>query len=281
MALLSLKRLVGAIMYPPGSIYITMNDTNPKEIWGGEWELFSQGRTLIGVNENDTDFATVKKTGGTNTHTLSVAELPKHTHTFTGSATSHSHVVYYRANSTTGTGDWGLTGASKNAATSSTSVTPKGTNSSVGGAGAHNNIQPSIVVYMWRRLSVFPTSDVGEPGTGGGSVINNALLDENGNVLTDENYNILVSDITETIVDTITFTIDDIQYTAIKGMTWREWIESEYSPDYIEIQSNFMVNTNDSTLSLWLSASGHTSQDLSYIIVENANYIWTHSHGSN
>lgn len=50
--------------YPIGSIYLSVNDTNPTNWFDGTWELIAQGRTLVGVDTNDTDFNTVKKTGG-------------------------------------------------------------------------------------------------------------------------------------------------------------------------------------------------------------------------
>lgn len=55
--------------YRVGDLYLTTNSTNPSTIFGGTWELFGPGRTLVCVNTNDTDFNTVKKTGGNKTHT--------------------------------------------------------------------------------------------------------------------------------------------------------------------------------------------------------------------
>lgn len=54
--------------YPIGSIYLSVNDTNPSNWFGGTWEQISKGRTLVGVDTSDTDFNTVKKTGGEKTH---------------------------------------------------------------------------------------------------------------------------------------------------------------------------------------------------------------------
>ena len=54
--------------YPVGSIYLSINDTNPATWFGGTWEQIAKGRTLIGVDTNDTDFNTVEKTGGNKTH---------------------------------------------------------------------------------------------------------------------------------------------------------------------------------------------------------------------
>jgi len=50
--------------YPVGSIYLSVNTTNPSKWFGGTWEQIAKGRTLVGVDTNDTDFNTVKKTGG-------------------------------------------------------------------------------------------------------------------------------------------------------------------------------------------------------------------------
>jgi hypothetical protein len=56
--------------YPVGSIYLSVNDTNPSVWFGGTWEQIAKGRTLVGVDTNDTDFNTVKKTGGSKSQEL-------------------------------------------------------------------------------------------------------------------------------------------------------------------------------------------------------------------
>lgn len=50
--------------YPVGRIYISTSNTNPGTIFGGTWEAFGTGRTLVGVDTGQTDFSTVEKTGG-------------------------------------------------------------------------------------------------------------------------------------------------------------------------------------------------------------------------
>lgn len=60
--------------YPVGSIYLSVVDINPATWFGGTWEKIAKGRTLVGVDTNDTDFNTVKKTGGSKA-------LQKHSHT--------------------------------------------------------------------------------------------------------------------------------------------------------------------------------------------------------
>lgn len=54
-------------MYPVDSIYISTNSTSPASLYGGSWERYGKGRTLVSVNESDTDF-TAGKTGGEKTH---------------------------------------------------------------------------------------------------------------------------------------------------------------------------------------------------------------------
>ena len=54
--------------YPVGSIYISSSSENPGNIYGGTWEEYAKGRTLVGVDSSDSDFSTVEKLGGEKTH---------------------------------------------------------------------------------------------------------------------------------------------------------------------------------------------------------------------
>ena len=69
------KKDIVNLIYPVGSIYISMNSTNPSTLFGGTWQAFGQGRTLIGVGTGNDgtismSFTSGGKTGGTykNTH---------------------------------------------------------------------------------------------------------------------------------------------------------------------------------------------------------------------
>ena len=126
-----------AAAWPVGSVYISVLPTNPATLLGfGTWTAFATGRTLVGIDAGQTEFDTVEETGGAKTHTLTSGEMPAHTHPVTsqtattGSATSYEH----------GTLD-----------TSSAETEATETTGSAGGGGAHNNLQPYIVVYMWKR----------------------------------------------------------------------------------------------------------------------------------
>lgn len=63
--------------YPVGSIYISTSSTNPSSLFGGTWQAFGKGRTLVGVDSNDTDFNYAEKTAGSK-------YLQSHNHTFSG-----------------------------------------------------------------------------------------------------------------------------------------------------------------------------------------------------
>lgn len=127
-------------IYPVGSIYISVNSTNPGNFLGGTWVEFGQGKTLVGVNASETEFDTVEKTGGEKTHKLSISEMPKHAHKFQGyyNTTSGSAYSQYILSRDKVSGD-------PNRVPSSEEY--------VGGNGSHNNLQPYITVYFWKRTA--------------------------------------------------------------------------------------------------------------------------------
>lgn len=68
------------LVFPVGSTYCTQDNTNPSEILKfGTWERV-KGKVLVGLDEDDTDFNEIGKTGGEKKHTLTVDEMPSHTH---------------------------------------------------------------------------------------------------------------------------------------------------------------------------------------------------------
>ena len=68
------------LVFPIGSTYVTQTNTNPSTILGfGTWERV-KGKVLVGLDEDDTDFNEIGKTGGEKAHTLTVDEMPAHNH---------------------------------------------------------------------------------------------------------------------------------------------------------------------------------------------------------
>ena len=127
--------------YPVGSIYMNAtNSTNPATLLGfGTWTAFGAGRVLIGIDSGDTDFDTAEETGGSKTHALTIGELASHNHTV-GSNDS-------------GTGTGGAAGNMELVRDAGTGNGPAVTSSTTGDGDAHNNVQPYIVVYMWKRTA--------------------------------------------------------------------------------------------------------------------------------
>lgn len=155
------------VIYPVGSIYTSVNNVNPSALFGGTWEQIKDTFLLSAG-----DSYTAGNTGGEASHKLTMSEMPSHTHTFTGTAASHTHhskiftsnnenftmaingirldgVSWCYSGDTTA----GSTGGDSCGITSSTSITPKGTNSSTGSGTAHNNMPPYLTVYMWKRTA--------------------------------------------------------------------------------------------------------------------------------
>lgn len=194
--------------WPIGSVFISIVPTNPSVLLGfGTWSTFAAGRVLVGLDSGQTEFDLVEETGGAKTHTLTVAEMPTHTHTqdthnhtqnahghtqdahnhtqnshnhtqdahshvvtsqtaTTGSATSYEHGTLDTSSAETeATETTATTVATNQAATATnqnatatnqnstaTNQSATATNQNAGGDGAHNNLQPYVVVYMWKRI---------------------------------------------------------------------------------------------------------------------------------
>jgi hypothetical protein len=126
---------INALVYPVGSIYFNAAvSTNPATLLGfGTWVAYAAGRVPVGKAASGT-FDTLGEEQGAETHTLSVAELPAHTHSYDRQNTSTDAISIHDIVRTTG----GNSSA---------------TSGSTGSGTAHNNIQPSITVYMWRRTA--------------------------------------------------------------------------------------------------------------------------------
>ena len=124
-------------VYPVGSIYISTSSTNPSAIYGGTWERYGQGKTLVGLNESETEFSTVNKIGGEKTHTLTISEMPRHTHS-----------LYMNSGTDDLSRGFWLVQDAVPVSTSRANITEY-----EGWSQPHNNLQPYITVYMWKRIS--------------------------------------------------------------------------------------------------------------------------------
>lgn len=139
----ALKAAMLALIYPVGSIFMSTVNTSPAASLGGTWVAWGSGQVPVGVDTGQTEFNTVEKTGGAKTHTLQATEMPSHTHRV-GAYTSGTEAGGYGLVGGGGFGDrpWVATAAAARLSTEA-----------AGGGGAHNNLQPYITCYMWKRTA--------------------------------------------------------------------------------------------------------------------------------
>ena len=129
------------MMYPVGSIYMSATLSNASDVNNalpGTWQAWGAGRVPVGVDTSQTEFNSVEKTGGEKTHTLTIAEMPSHSHNIysgygDGQLSPDAFRYQYWADNNRG---WN-----------------NGFISNTGGNGSHNNLQPYITCYMYKRVS--------------------------------------------------------------------------------------------------------------------------------
>lgn len=141
------------MIYPVGSIYLSLANTNPSVLFGGVWESIAKGRTLVGVDESQSEFNIVKKEGGEKTHKLSIAEMPNHTHDiYQDNGSGRKDIPVYGQYS-----DLNNVGFMNFRYTCNYEYTQGGQgkfyNTDNGGNQSHNNLQPYLTCYIWTRIS--------------------------------------------------------------------------------------------------------------------------------
>lgn len=122
-------------VFPIGSILMNTTNINPETYIGGTWELFGKGKTIVGVDPDDENFSEVEKTGGEKEHTLTVEEMPYHRHdidTYGGDGPATARYTRGTENAV------GL---------KTVSTHHSGENK------PHNNLQPYITCYIWKRIA--------------------------------------------------------------------------------------------------------------------------------
>lgn len=157
------------LIYPVGSIRMTVDPANATTFLGGTWELWGEGRVPVGVDANDRELCDPEMEGGAKTVTLTTANMPSHNHALSsGTATAaeaaaHTHQAaagtykvgsgsgsnykYLTNDGTTGPATTGSGGAHTH------TVTLSGSTGSKGSGTAHSNMQPYITCYFYKRVS--------------------------------------------------------------------------------------------------------------------------------
>lgn len=169
------KVAVDAI-YPVGSVYISVKNTNPSTLFGGTWASIGAGAVLMGVGTTDSGVAINANANGTtygsNSRTLVAGNIPQLTHSGTvtvHSAGAHVHGAmgenysytlngFYNGNrnnlGSSGGLDWdnGIWNTTENGAHTHTATVS---------IGAHGSANPSSIditprhvgVYFWLRTT--------------------------------------------------------------------------------------------------------------------------------
>ena len=175
------------IVYPVGSIYMSVNDVDPSALFGGTWEQLEDCFLLASGSNYD-----VGATGGSATVSLTEAEMPRHTHI----QNSHNHTQnshYHRPSDTSKkflvsdadivinpnkraytsqnssgvhylvtTDDRNGVGEVNTESTIATNQSATATNKYAGGTGSsesastgspHSNMPPYLTVNVWKRTA--------------------------------------------------------------------------------------------------------------------------------
>lgn len=119
-----------------GDIHISIDSSNPSARFGGTWARFANGRTLVGVDEKDS--VTLMKTANNNGGRIN----PE---------TEHQHSMGINKGENPNVGPGGKGGYSWGEIDESYSDVKK--TLKTGDNTNHNNWQPFVTVYMWRRTA--------------------------------------------------------------------------------------------------------------------------------
>lgn len=126
-------------IYPIGTIYETTSTVHPNVLFGGTWEEYGRGRVTVGLYPTWSETSYIGQIGGEKEHTLTVKEMPSHIHSLEDSFVDGVDVSRRIALS----GIWGT----------KSGYGAGGYEGATGGDEAHNNMQPYIVVYRYRRIA--------------------------------------------------------------------------------------------------------------------------------
>lgn len=115
------------LVYPIGSIYMSVNSINPSTLFGGTWQAWGTGRVPVGVDSSQTEFNSVEKTGGSkylqsHSHNINTARTVSQDVSTDYVGVNRGSLSVVKTTETAGTGDSG-------------------------------NLQPYITCYMWKRTA--------------------------------------------------------------------------------------------------------------------------------
>lgn len=136
--------------HPVGSLEFNVSGNNPNSYLGvGTWELWGSGRVPVGIDTSDGDFNIVEKTSGSKSH----YHTPGDTLTACiGSPTGNANAIGFSGTQPAGPNSIYSVG---NSTSSTTNGHPGRSHNTLltGHTQYSSSVQPSIVCYMWKRVS--------------------------------------------------------------------------------------------------------------------------------
>lgn len=131
------------LIYPIGAIYMSVDSTSPQILFGGSWEqiqdsfLLASGSTYAaGTTGGESTHA-----HSTQNHTLTIEEMPSHTH------------GYRDANDDSGADIWCYLNGYRKGSTNYVDNTGGGQPHNHGDTGQASNLPPYLSVYVWKRTA--------------------------------------------------------------------------------------------------------------------------------
>lgn len=126
-----------SVVYPVGSIYMSVNNVSPEALFGGTWEQLKD-RFLLSAG----DVYTAGTTGGEAEHVLTIDEMPAH---------SHGYLDYWSASPSSSVNHFVPALNGDGNGIPEEKLNERGKTADAGGGLAHNNMPPYLAVYMWKR----------------------------------------------------------------------------------------------------------------------------------
>ena len=149
-----LKASIFNSIYPVGSVYISVNNTNPDTLFGGTWERI-QDRFLLAASSS----YAAGTTGGEAAHKLIASEMPKVTGRLQFRLSNGNNIVATYPDlskdgcftyTNAGGASWNGQSAAEGSATRATDLI---TFDNGGQNQTHNNMPPYLAVYVWKRIA--------------------------------------------------------------------------------------------------------------------------------
>lgn len=154
----TVARLIGDQLHPVGSLFFHTTSDDPNTVLGfGTWVRYGKGSVIASVADTGT-FSTPNSVVGSETHTMTIGEMPAHSHSVYDPGHSHSFARDLVVTSGSGTqrtylgGGVGQQLAWSQIGSTNGSGTGIGIYNTGGGAG-FSVVQPTIPVYVWKRTA--------------------------------------------------------------------------------------------------------------------------------